>query len=183
MMPIDPASHVPAPKPADTPRPMAVVYRIFFIFLVSGGVAGAVTSVVIAGVGLGLAMGYRAIGRQDVFWEFELDTQSAEVLVGLLAFGGGLAGLGCGLSLWIFASLWPALRHPIRAASLCASLGGSVRLMMMVFGDSSFGGVTRSGERMLYEFGAVLVAGAVFGFLAASLVAIIEPRFMRSIRN
>src|SRR4029077_7057235 len=91
-------------------------------------------------------------------------------------------GVPCGLFLWILVAFWPAARHPIRAASLCASLGGTLTLYVLCV---TFPELMWSVDVVpaLVCLGGVLVEGAVFGFVTAMLARFLERFLLRLIHD
>jgi hypothetical protein len=84
----------------------------------------------------------------------------------------------CGLTLWWIVCIWPAVRHPIRSASLCASLGGTVCLIILVINNVE---VRPQDLQALLGLAAVVVLGAIYGFLTSWLVRFME-RMLDKIR-
>lgn len=188
MLPMSPSSHSPTSPPHEPPRASYSVTRTVLMYAGCGAIAGAVTGVVTALVGLGFAVGYQALGRHHVLPRTSMKVEEAVFFVLGHLLGGAILGVFCGHLLWMLTAFWTALRHPLRAASLCASLGGSLRLLIAAFVETLPPGhflriEPGYGERTFIEIGAVLVAGATFGYVTARLVAIVEPRFVRTIRD
>src|SRR5437764_1040864 len=84
------------------------------------------------------------------------------------AGAGFFSGIPCGMILWLIACLWRPAKHPVRAAVLCASLGGSLALLAVTIDMVK----NPDTERMLLLFlrmFAVMAVGAFFGFVVTAI--------------
>lgn len=89
---------------------------------------------------------------------------------------GVACGVSCGALLFTFTLLWAALRHPVRAAALCAALGGSLAIVVLASGMTQF---QPTEPRNLLVIPAVMLLGAIFGFLTTLPAWLIERRLRR----
>jgi hypothetical protein len=89
------------------------------------------------------------------------------------ALSGAMMGFVCGLVLFILTLLWPAAKHPVRSASMCASLGGTLFLVMFAL-LFDFSHVNL--ENCL-GFAALLAGGAFYGFMTAWFMQCLERRY------
>lgn len=172
MLPIFPQSHAPAPPP-EVPRAPTPVTALLILYCVAGaicgaadgGIAGAVNCAVNRWTQPGSAPAGFGVANSFVIALPPPDPVT-EVIAGA---GAGLCpGFVGGLFLWFIVSMWPAARHPVRAASLCASLGGTYCLVMAVLQ------IDEIHARIVFGIGAVVVLGAIFGFLTSWLARLME---------
>ena len=94
-----------------------------------------------------------------------------------------MLGFYGGNLLWFFVSFWPAGRHPVRAALLCASIGGTCFLAYAVLISLD----RPMNSAFLTEFflilALVLAGGSIFGFVTSVIVRLIESGFLLFIRR
>ncbi len=170
MLPNDPEFFAP-PKDPDTPTPVSASLVLFYC------IAGAVSGAIDGGIAGGTTY---AIGRWNQPEAVETGYGAVNcILIALpppdpvtecaASAGIGLfVGFLCGLILSVIVSAWPAARHPVRAASLFASLGGTVCLILIVppFREMD--------PKNLLVVAAAVVLGAIFGFLTSWLTQLME---------
>ena len=161
MLPIIPESENPAP--VVRPRAPTPTHLLVILFIIAGIVAGIVT----AGAACVVAYGIDLLDNRNPGNGRSLQ----QVYVHDSSFGGiipgSCAGWSGGMLLWIVASFWPAARHAIRSASLCASLAGCLGLLVlsgMIAGQS-----TNRIDVLLtcLALAAAVALGALYGFLVA----------------
>ena len=63
--------------------------------------------------------------------------------------------------LWVIALFWPAARHPVRAAALCASLSGTICLITLISEPANL--------ETLLVLSAVVVLGVIYGYSSSWL--------------
>lgn len=182
MLPIHPTADTQS-APTTTRASYSLFRWYFSAYTLSGIVAGAIAGMLIASVGSAFVVCYEIQGSDA--WQVAKDiAEDVMELAPRAGPFGALAGIVCGSILWFFTSCWPALRHPIRAASLCASLGAMLRLLNVAFVETlrmnnPFRMHPDYWKHAGLELVAVLFGGAMFGFLTACIVNLLERRCKR----
>lgn len=164
MLPSYPDSEMPSREPPAPSPPVIPVFVTYVIYHLSGVTAGSIAGMCVGGFGCAF-----------LAWE----APTVRPLVALVFFGfvGGFFGFPCGHLFWIVASLWPAARHSIRAASLGASLCGTMHLLL-VFLLLLSGRIANIEAEHLIALGVILVAGAFFGFATTWLTRFLEGTYV-----
>lgn len=161
VLPTYPESHDPPPPRPNVPRQPPPTSVLALAYCAAGIVSGSVTGGITAGLDFAFL--------QWVHPVLPAPDPVAAFIAGL--FVGVFPGLLCGLILWMTVSYWPAARHPVRAGSLCASVGGTFCLIMLV----SQGVEIRPEDlKALVGLAAVVGLGAIFGFLTSWLAGFLE---------
>jgi hypothetical protein len=177
MLPIFHQSDGP-PRPEETPeQPLPLVLLVFYC------VAGAASCAVGVCVAWGTTYAFdlwidrmnpKPSVRGDGFIERQPPDPRDVAERAAAALG---PGAGLGLILGLIASAWRALRHPVRAASLCASVAGTAFLIFLVL-------ETNQGHlRILVLTATIFLVGAVFGFLTTWLARVMEHMLEKLVRH
>jgi hypothetical protein len=165
MLPIFPRpgpEEMPAPPSPPVPWHLPRLPMLAARYAAAGAVSGAIDGAIFGGI--------------DGAWIQFVDARFPPPLgpigyCAVQAIAGLVLGIFCGLILWVMASVWPPARHPVRAASLCASLGGALFLVLLVLGVPVYLGGMRAGfATQMVLVVAVIFFGVLFGFLTAWLV-------------
>lgn len=180
MLPIFPQSNESPPPRSPPPWQVSPVAMILVFYCIGGAISGMVAGALAGG-------GYIAISRLEDFvrppapideWGFRWVPSPSQELVGSAAMGSACNGPTCAVVLWIITAYFRSMRHPVRAASLCGSLAGTVGLLMVACVDFDW-----RGERVarLLAVPLLAVVGAVFGFGTTLLARLMERGWERTI--
>jgi hypothetical protein len=184
------------PKPRDIPRSLVIsaVVRTRFIALLVYCLCGILSGVIVGGLSTPAHYGLNEWDHsmeKPVEWGIimlgptrnELDPWSVflpgardavaglevhKLLLTCSAATGGYGIFGGGF-LWLVVCFWPAAKHPVFTATLCASLAGSFVLVLIA--QQHMGGPLKEEVilRDLVGMAAGMAFAAVFGFLHALL--------------
>jgi hypothetical protein len=155
-------------EPSAPNRPQHLPDLLIVYCLVASAIAGAVCGVMFIGI-VNLAdrwesSAYTKLILHEEFagWRYP-PPRVSEFIEGAMI--GLISGALVSLAIWWVMFAWPAVMQPIRATALCASLAGTLGLLISG-GDSGLD----NPEGLIIHVASMLVLGATYGSLTAILV-------------